>query len=121
LWEGPDAFEDWLCRHAGRHVGDDPGPCRGAGPYAWRNRQNHGRLRACRGGGRDQRATFAHSSGDWKKWLVDYSRAHGVSATRQIDLVQARYRKRARVLGGDEAHKDMLRRARSCDKRLAGL
>ncbi|MEL7738535.1 hypothetical protein AAG614_09150 [Citromicrobium bathyomarinum] len=66
-------------------------------------------------------AGFTHSSGDWKKWLVDYSRAHDVSATRQIDLVQARYRKRARVLGGDEAQKDMLRRARWCDKRLAGL
>ena len=66
-------------------------------------------------------AAFAHSSGDWKKWLVDYSRAQGVSATRQIDLVQARYRKHARVLGADAALKDMLRKARVCDTRLKDL
>lgn len=65
--------------------------------------------------------TLNYSSEQWAQVIGMFAERYKLDAKKYVDKAKAKYRKRARVMGADEALQHMLGRARSCDRELEGL
>ena len=60
-----------------------------------------------------------YGSADWLGIVRILEQRTGLDGEKAIELAKAKYKKRARVMGADEAYSYMLNRARECDREMA--
>ena len=60
-----------------------------------------------------------YGSAEWMGIVQLLEQRYGLDGDQAIQLAKAKYNKRARVMGADEARSHMLNRARECDREMA--
>lgn len=60
-----------------------------------------------------------YGSADWLNIVRILEQRTGLDGEQSIELAKAKYNRRARVMGADEAYRYMLNRARECDREMA--
>lgn len=60
-----------------------------------------------------------YGSADWLGLVRIIEQRTGLDGEKAIQTAKAKYNKRARVMGADEARNHMLKRARDCDREMA--
>lgn len=63
--------------------------------------------------------TLNYGSADWLGIIRILEQRTGLDGEKAIQTAKAKYNKRARVMGADEARNHMLKRARDCDREMA--
>ncbi|MGI9377977.1 MAG: hypothetical protein ACR2PC_18115 [Tsuneonella suprasediminis] len=66
-------------------------------------------------------ARLNHSSEQWAQVIHMFAERYKLDAKSYVDKAKAKYRKRSKVMGADEALSHMMQRAKACDKELEGL
>jgi hypothetical protein len=66
-------------------------------------------------------ARLNHSAEQWAQVMQMFAERNKFDAKSYVDKAKAKYRKRSRVMGADEALSHMMQRAKACDKELEGL
>lgn len=60
-----------------------------------------------------------YGSADWMNIIRLIEQQTGLDGEQSLNLAKAKYNKRARVMGADEAYNYMLGRSRDCDREMA--
>ena len=63
--------------------------------------------------------TLNYGSADWLSLVRILEQRTGLDGEKAMQKAKAKYNKRARVMGADEARSHMLKRARDCDREMA--
>lgn len=67
----------------------------------------------------DSNVELNYGSAEWMGIIRLLEERTGMDGERAIKLAKAKYNKRARIMGADEARSHMLNRARDCDREMA--
>lgn len=62
---------------------------------------------------------LSYGSADWMSLVQQLERVTGLDGEKSLNLAKAKYDKRARVMGADEALSHMKSRSKECDREMA--